>query len=223
MRKIRINVFEDDPTNLRLFTAIMTSRGYEVHAYDRAVVCPVYKAEAVACGRKKPCADIILTDNQMPGLTGIEMLLEQALRGCRVDTRNIAVVSADLDGPQRKTIAGLGCVVFNKPFRLQDLVAWLDDCERRIDLSAPLGIIRKNDRCPAAFELEFATDAGDGFHTGTALNYSVSGLCLRTDSPLGEGQTIEIRSGLPNGCKTASVCWVDRTEGESCLAGVSCR
>lgn len=223
MRNIRINIFEDDPTNLRLFTAIMTSRNYEVHAYDRAVVCPVYKSEARECGRLRPCADIIITDNQMPGMTGIEMLLEQARRGCRVDTRNIAVVSADLDQQQRKIAEGLGFVVFNKPFRLQDLVAWLDDCERRIDRSAPLGIIRKNDRIPAAIALEFSTDACEMFHTGTALNYSVNGLCLRTDSPLGEGQNIKFRSDLPNGCRSASVCWVDRTEDASCLAGISCR
>lgn len=223
MRNIRINIFDDDPTNLRLFTAIMASRNYEVQAYDRAVVCPVYKTEVKECGRIKPCADIIITDNQMPGMTGIEMLLEQAQRGCRVDARNIAVASADLDHQQRKIVEGLGCVVFTKPFRLQDLVAWLDDCERRVDRSTSLGIIRKNDRFPAAIALEFATDAGDMFHTGTALNYSVNGLCLRTDSLLGEGQTIKFRSELPNGCKSASVCWVDRTEGDSCLAGISCR
>lgn len=224
MRKIRINVFDDDPTNLKLFAAIMSARNYEVNTYDRTVACPLYSTQAEAeCSRLKPCADIILTDNQMPGMTGIEMLLDQALRGCRIDSRNKAVASADLDRKQRQIVAGLGCAVFEKPFRLKELITWLDDCERRIDLSMPLGIIRKGARYPADLEMVYATDPDEMFHAGTAMNYSVSGLCLRTDTLLAVGQSIVIKSDFPNGCRSASVCWVTKTEGDCFLAGIACQ
>lgn len=223
MRKIRVNIFDDDPANLRLFTAVMAMRGYEVYASERAVPCPIYMNPAEVCTSLKPCADIILTDNQMPGMTGIEMLLEQARRGCRIDVRNRAIASADYDADQRKIVEGLGCAVFNKPCRLNEIFAWLDDCETRIDLSTSLGIIRKDVRHPAEFEMVYATDADDKFHKGTALNYSQSGLCLRTDVPLGQQQSIVINSALPNGCRSASVRWVNKTAGQSYLAGLECR
>lgn len=223
MRKIRINIFDDDPTNIKLYAAIVSARNYEVYANDRAVVCPVYATPVEGCGRLKPCADIILTDNQMPQMTGIEMLLEQQRRGCRIDIRNKAVASADFDTAQRKIVEGLGCAVFHKPFRLNDIVAWLDDCERRVDLSLPLGVVRKDQRYPADFEMAYTTAAGDKIHKGNAVNFSEGGLCLRTDTPLVEQQSIAIRSASPVRCRNASVRWVNQTAGDSCLAGLSCR
>ncbi len=222
MRKIRINIFDDDATNLKLFSTIMSARNYEVYAYDRAVACPVYKDQAEECSRLRPCADIILTDNQMPRMTGIEMLLDQARRGCRIDIRNKAVASADFDHDQRKIIEGLGCAVFDKPFRLDDIVTWHDDCERRIDLSMPLGIIRKGNRFPVDIEMAYATDADEKIYKGATMNFSDFGLCLRTDALLGEEQSIEIKSDLPNGCKRATVRWVTKTQGDAYLAGLSC-
>lgn len=223
MRKLRINVFDDEPLNLDLFAAIVAARNYEVYASGRAIVCPVYSDQPETCSLLKPCADIILTDNRMPGMTGIEMLQEQAQRGCRIDVRNKALVSADLDAEQRKIAAGLGCAVFDKPFRLDDIFAWLDDCESRVDLSLPLGVIRKGYRQPADIETVYATAAGGKFFKGTTMNISESGLCLRTDAPLGEEESIVIGSDLPNGCSRASVRWVNKSEGNSCLAGLSCR
>jgi len=223
VRKIRINIFDDDPTNLRLFQAIMSSRNYEVHAFDRATLCPIYSARTGAvCGKLKPCADIIITDNQMPGMSGIDMLQAQSQQGCMIDIRNKAVASADLDYNQRKIVEGLGCAVFNKPFRLNELITWLDDCESRIDLSMPLGIIRKSERYPAQIGMVFATDADEMFHEGTAMNYSVGGLCLKTDTFLAEGQSIVIKSDFPNCFGRAAVRWVNKTAGGFCLAGLSC-
>ena len=223
MRKLRISIFDDDPTNLKLFAAIMSARNYEVYTFDQAVVCPVYNAQAVECSRLKPCTDIILTDNQMPRMTGIEMLVEQAQRCCRIDSRNKAITSADFDRDQRKIVEGLGCAVFEKPFRLHDLIAWLDDCERRIDLSKPLGIIRQGDRYPADSEMMYAMDADETIYKGTTMNFSECGLCLRTHAPLREEQSVMFKSDLPNGYRKASVRWVNKTEGDSCLAGFSCR
>lgn len=223
MRRLKINIFDDDPMNLGLFAAIMATRNYEVYANDRAIVCPVYGTQTGKCGLLKPCADVIITDNRMPGITGIEMLLEQSQRGCRVDVRNKAVVSADLDNKQRKIVEGLGCAVFGKPFRLNDILAWLDDCESRIDLSMPLGIARKAARYPMDIEMVYSVAADEKIRKGTTLNYSESGLCLRTDTFLAEGQAIEIRSDLPNGCRSASVCWANKTGDDSYLAGIACQ
>lgn len=221
MRKLRVTIFDDDPTNLKLFAAIMSARDYEVQAYDRAVLCPVYAAEVEACTLRKPCADIVITDNQMPRMTGIEMLLLRVQRGCKIDVRNEAVASADLDTRQRKIIEKLGCAFFSKPFRLSDMLNWLDACEKRVDLSQPLGIVRQGDRYPANITLAFATQTDEKSYQGTALNFSANGFCLETEIQLGEEESIVIKSDLPNGCRNASVRWVNKS-GDCYLAGFSC-
>jgi len=200
----------------------MSTRDYDVQTYDRAVLCPVYLAEAAACTLLKPCADIVITDNQMPQMTGIEMLLRRAQRGCKIDVRNEAVASADLSTRQQEIVEEMGCTFFSKPFRLSEMLNWLDACEKRIDLSQPLGIIREGDRYPANITMAYATNIAEKIYQGTVLNFSANGLCLKTDLHLGEEESIVIKSGLPNGCRYASVRWVNKLEGAGYLAGFSC-
>lgn len=222
MRKPRINIFDDDPTNLKLLAEIMTERGYEVLTFDRAVTCPVYSDRAEVCPSLKPCADIVLTDNQMPLMTGIEMLLQQERRGCKVDVRNKAVLTASLDNAEQSVLKGLGCAYFKKPFRMAEISAWLDGCETRIDLSRPLGIIRKGDRIPVELELVCATPNDDRIFRATAVNFSENGLCLKTDTPLTAEQSIVIGTATPNGCRKASVRWVSSNHTAGYLAGFAC-
>jgi DNA-binding response OmpR family regulator len=143
MRKLRVNIFDDDVYHLKMLKLFMSQRDYEILTFDRPVVCPISGTRSDKCDTLKPCADIIITDYQMSEMTGLEMLLHQAQNGCKVDIRNKIVMSADLDNKGQKMLQGLGCTFFRKPFKLEELSACLDDCEKRVDLSKPLGIIRK--------------------------------------------------------------------------------
>jgi len=87
MRKLRINIFDDDAGNLKLLKVLMSQRDYDILTFDRPVVCPIDSSKSDKCNIGKPCADIIMTDYQMPEMTGIEMLLHQAQKGCKVDIR----------------------------------------------------------------------------------------------------------------------------------------
>lgn len=223
MRKLRVNIFDDDVSNLKMLKIYMSRRDYEILTFDRPVVCPICSATSDKCNTLNPCADIIITDNQMPEMTGLEMLLHQAQKGCKIDIKNKMLMSSDLDNKEQKLLEELNCTFFSKPFKLNDLLGWLDDCEKRIDLSKPLGIIRKEDRYPANIDLGYAYNSGDKRYKATVINYSSSGLCLKLDTPLAERQSIVIKTELPIDCNNASIRWVQEMGLGFYMAGCACQ
>jgi hypothetical protein len=150
------------------------------------------------------------------------LLLKQAQRGCRVDVRNKAVMSGNLDEENQKKIKGLGHAFFSKPFKFPEFIAWIEDCETRIDLSKPVGIVRKEERHPANIDIVYSYDASEKFYKSTIVNFSSSGLCLKMHTSLSEGQSIVLKTELPNNCRNASVRWVKQMENNLYLAGLSC-
>jgi len=221
VRKPRVHVFDDDSTNLTLFKTFLASMGYEVLTFDGPVVCPVYRDNR--CIGSKPCADIILTDHQMPKMTGLEMLLQQEQMGCQINIKNKALMSGDSSVKSDERLIKLGCSFFSKPFKFQEISDWLEACKKRIDLLKPVAIIRKEERFPFAAEIEYLCDTDDTNYKGTVINLSNSGLCLKAGNPLFEGQTIEIKTDLPNTIRTAFVRWVRELSGDFYIAGFSFR
>jgi CheY-like chemotaxis protein len=200
----------------------MEQRDYEIMTFDRPHICPIYSTKSERCNTLKPCADVIITDYQMPEMTGLEMLLHQAQSGCKVDIRNKIVISSGLDNKGKWMLEWLGCAFFSKPLNFKDLLACLDDCEKRIDLSKPLGTKRKEDRNPADIDIIYAHNPGEKIYKATVINYSNSGLCLKVDTPLAEGQSIVIETGLPIDCNNISIIWVKEMGPDFYMAGCSC-
>ncbi len=221
MRKPRVNIFDDEVSILKILKELLSMRDYEVVTFDRPVVCPLYGAQTDKCLNPKPCADIIMTDYQMPKMTGIEMLLLQTKRGCRVDVRNKALTSGDPNG-KMKMIEGVAGAFFIKPLKIGELFAWLDTCEKRIDLSKPVGLMRKSNRYHADIDIVYEYSTNEKVLEGTLMNISDNGICLKMRAPLIEGQSIVIKTELRNGCKNASVRWVKDMGGYFYMAGLSC-
>lgn len=220
MRRLRVNVFDCDPYSLKLFEALLSARGYEVQAFDEAVSCPIYSGQRNTCLAVRPCADIVLAENQMPVMTGIELLLLQSSSGCKTDNRNKALLAPVLDHKERQALEGLGCAFIAKPFRVRTLYSWLDECEKRVDLSQPLGVMRKERRVPASIDVSFRSGLGEDVHEGTVVNVSGRGLCLQAAAPLLPQQSVVFASALPNRCTSASVRWVEGTDAGYHLAGL---
>ena len=138
MRKPRVIILDDEPLILDMMGRFLAQRGYEVVSLTEPVICPLYEKGADGCEQAVACADVVITDLKMPKMSGIELLERQTQRGCKLDIRNKAVMSAHFDEDSMKRIRNLGCAYFEKPFRLSGLSGWLHECEQRIDLSQPL-------------------------------------------------------------------------------------
>ncbi len=61
-----------------------------------------------------------------PGLCPVHIRL-----GCKI--RNVALMSGAWELPEINRAHQLGASVFNKPFSVKDLNAWLDECEKNIE------------------------------------------------------------------------------------------
>jgi len=129
--KIRCFLFEDDERVRALLLQILESRGYEVLSFSDPELCPMYGASACPCNPEETCGDIIISDVKMPNVTGLGFVDRQKEIGCKIN--NVALISGawsdfDLEHAQK-----LGCKTFQKPFILDELNEWLNECEKGVD------------------------------------------------------------------------------------------
>lgn len=132
-KALRIIIFEDDPSLTKLLFLTLTKEGHSVQTFNDPTACPVYKDHGKECPKDKACADVIITDLMMPNMTGIDFLLLQRERGCKAQDHNKALISgAALTEETKRTINELGCKFFKKPFKISELIAWVDECAKRV-------------------------------------------------------------------------------------------
>lgn len=131
-QKLRVIIFEDDQAFSDLLRKVIQGFGHDVLAFPDPTVCPSYRSLNGWCRKTSPCADVLITDNMMPHMTGLEFLKLQRTCGCKAMDANKALMSAASTPEQENDVATLGCKFFKKPFRIADLQQWLQDCEARV-------------------------------------------------------------------------------------------
>lgn len=224
MRKRKAIIFDDEPSVLNMLEGFVSGKGYEVFSSLEPIVCPVYGNNDKDCRNDKPCADIMITDYKMPGMTGFELLKRQKEIGCFIDIRNKAIISGYVDDRTEADIEQLGCAFFRKPFRLQELSTWIRACEERLPLSSPVGVSRKERRQPVMIHITYTLPSLPGNLSGFVTDVSGSGFCLKTDHDLSGQERILVNDDLPMPCRTAAIRWTKRLEADnSFVAGVHCR
>lgn len=77
----------------------------------------------------------------MPKMTGFEFLKELQSYGCKV--QNIAVMSTAWEESELEYFEGVGCKILEKPFKMNELAKWLDECEKKIDPNFKLSDLPK--------------------------------------------------------------------------------
>ena len=220
MRKRRAILFDDDPAILRTLSLFFEERGYEVIACEEPVACQIYE-DSLRCDKMHPCGDLMITDLEMPRMSGFELLRLQTERGCKLNIRNKAVLSGNLDRASCEALRNLGCVAFQKPCRLVTLAAWVEECERRMDLSQPLGIRRCERRVACGSGTVFRFKREVEFFTAEVVNQSNSGLCIRLDQRLAVAEVLSLHSDKPLPSERLVVRWLKPDTDGGYLAGMS--
>lgn len=138
-RKLRVLLFEDDPHLRDVLTTLLEAQEYEVLAYSEPLHCPVYTTGgSCGCPAGMACGDVLVTDVEMPRVSGLEMLAQKLRRGCRTDVRNIAVMSGGWTTERREAARRLSCKTFDKPFAVGEFERWLSECAARARLDLVL-------------------------------------------------------------------------------------
>lgn len=130
--QLRAIVIDDDDACRSLLALMLRQRGYEVICLPDPTACPLYEDSECSCPREEVCGDFLLTDNQMPGMSGLELVARQVQAGCKARVSNKAVLSGTWSQDELLKAQELGCKVFDKPYRSEDIEAWLDAQEKNI-------------------------------------------------------------------------------------------
>jgi CheY-like chemotaxis protein len=138
MRKPRAIVCDDDEVILQVFKHALESTGYEVLTAETPLTCAFFRDRAESCPQHDRCTDVLITDYAMPDMTGLELLEMQHHRGCKLTSRNKALLTGRDDEEIRRRAEVMGCSFFSKPLPISVLMDWIRECQRRTDLSEPL-------------------------------------------------------------------------------------
>ena len=109
--KLHIMVFDDDEDIRNLLKTALVSKGHEVTALADPSEFPFFNEETCTCSPdQQPCADILIADNVMPNIEGIDFFKKLKEKGCLPLIReNVAIMSEIYD--------------------------WIDECKIRIEAS----------------------------------------------------------------------------------------
>jgi len=127
----RALIFDDEPEIRQVLWRLFDGRGYEVFTFPHPAICPLKQEDQCPCPMNQACADVILSDLNMPMQNGLVFLEEQINKGCRC--QNFTLMSRGISSEDMAKAESLGIKVFIKPFKLAEIINWLEQIEREID------------------------------------------------------------------------------------------
>ena len=130
--RFRAIVIDDYPPCRDLLFHILGSRGYEVACFADTSFCQACSNPTLKCSNNNPCCDFLLTDNKMPGITGLDLLDFQNKSGCKIHIENKAIISGSWSKHELGRAKLFGCKTFHKPYELKELFAWLKNQEKSV-------------------------------------------------------------------------------------------
>ena len=122
-RKLKIMIIEDEACIRDSLTWFLEDFGHEVIAGDAPFTCEVYKGHN--CRRNVPCTNVLLIDQYLPGMKGLDFIEALYERGCKGITANILLMSGDTTSIDLKKAEQLGVTVVQKPMDFAFLEEWL--------------------------------------------------------------------------------------------------
>ncbi len=134
--KVRAIVLDDNEIVRTVISDILEDRGYEVFNSSEPTFSPVYLDSKCPCSGDYLCANIVITDINMPNMSGLEFIEYQKSMGCKI--QNIAVMSGKWTAKEHEHAERLGCYTFNKPFKIGEIKKWLDVCESKLNTNCKL-------------------------------------------------------------------------------------
>lgn len=122
-------VLDDEETIRSLLCKLLSRRGYEVTSFSNpsSRECPRQGDGPCPQPKDQPCADVILTDLEMPTRSGLSYVEDQLQHGCKCP--HIALISGSASEADFDRARQLGVKTFTKPLHIKEFENWLDGVE----------------------------------------------------------------------------------------------
>lgn len=132
--KLRVMVIDDDADIRNLLQTALSGKGYEVTTLADPSEFPFIHKKSCPCPPNQPCTDIMIADIVMPKIDGVDFFKQLKEAGCwPLSWGNVAIISGYLTIHYMNVLNNLGIHYFRKPFELQEIFAWVDQCKERIE------------------------------------------------------------------------------------------
>ncbi|MEA3362174.1 MAG: response regulator [Thermodesulfobacteriota bacterium] len=119
-------IVDDDIFCLDILEEYLSDQKFDVTSSLKPI-CPMMEQNVNTCPMQTPCYDIILSDNHMPEMTGLEFFELQRQGGCKLSPEHKALISGDISREEQEIAAERGYKVFHKPTPLNLIDSWLGE------------------------------------------------------------------------------------------------
>ena len=110
------------------------SARFSIYIFMYVPICPKSCAlcdiHSCSCSTQEACADIIISDLNMPFMKGLNFFEQQIKKGCKV--KHLAMMSGDIAENDSDRSIKLGIKLFQRPFKLNKLADWVKIVENEI-------------------------------------------------------------------------------------------
>ena len=116
-------IVDDDENYRHLLAEFLADYDYSVRTYSSPLA---FINDTHHCQSRQPCFDIIITDNQMPGMNGIDFLQLLNKISCKIPDGRKVLVSGYLTDEIACQAKELGSLAFKKLTAVDELSDWLE-------------------------------------------------------------------------------------------------
>ncbi|PLX81107.1 MAG: hypothetical protein C0616_05660 [Desulfuromonas sp.] len=132
--KLRVLLFEQNPSLQRLLKSFIEGRGHRVQVMSGEYSCSLHELDACSCPSEKPCADAVIINTRMATIENMQILVDQAKKGCKLPRQNKAIMNTVFTESLEQSVRDLGFSTIKQPLKMAEIAGWLNECGERAKL-----------------------------------------------------------------------------------------
>jgi len=128
---IRIFIIDDEECIRDSFAMHLSSLGYQVETFSSPTACPALNGHK--CEMSDSCTDILIIDQNMPELAGIDYLKLLVERRCKVKPKHRIMLSGKATPDLAAKVTAMGGQIYQKPLLLDQLEEIVESARKEIE------------------------------------------------------------------------------------------
>ena len=128
----RILIIDDEESILETLGAFSEMLGHEPILVDDPSLCSLSCLDKHECPKGQSCADILLVDQYLPTIFGLDYVESQIRKGCKIPEYSKAIITGALTSQEIQRAKSLGCHVLLKPVTFEKFKNWLNTIESNV-------------------------------------------------------------------------------------------